>query len=84
MEDMIINLASRSDLLIGLLGVTGFTTLSTTCSYLSKVLPDTIEKETRFLGSRVGALRGVYNPFMKYANKVAFNTGKAANNPTQQ
>lgn len=84
MEDMVIGLAARPDVLIGLLGLAGYTTLTTICSALSKVLPDSIEKNTKFAGIRFGAIRGAYNPTMKYVNKVAFNTGKAANNPENQ
>jgi len=84
MEDMVIGLAARPDVLIGLLGLAGYTTLCTICSALSKLLPDSIDKDTRLLGMRVGKIRGFYNPGMKYVNKVAFNSGKAANNPNAQ
>lgn len=84
MEDTIINLTSNTTVLISILGVAGYTTLSTICSGISKVLPDNIEKDTKLLGLKIGKIRGFYNPFMKVVNKIALNTGKAANNPNVQ
>ena len=84
MEDMVINIAARPDVLIYALGAAGFTTLTTICSGLSTFMPDVLTKESKFLGIRFGAIRGIYNPFMKVVNKIALNTGKAANNPSVQ
>tara|TARA_Y100000590_G_C15742063_1_gene1020601 strand:- start:152 stop:406 length:255 start_codon:yes stop_codon:yes gene_type:complete len=84
MEDMVIGLAARPDVLIGLLGLAGYTTLCTVCSALSKLMPDTITKDSTLLGMRIGKLRCPYNKTMKFINKVALNTGKATNNPEVQ
>lgn len=84
MEDTIINLASQPTTLIPLIGGAAYTSLCTFCSVLSRYLPDTINKESKVLGIRVGRSRGIYNRIMKFVNKVAFNTGKATNNPEVQ
>jgi len=84
MEESITNLVSQPATLIPLIGYTAYTTLCTICSAMSKVLPDTITKGSMFLGMRIGKLRGPYNKVMKFANKIAFNSGKAANNPNAQ
>ena len=80
---MIELIANNYQAILATCGIGG-ASISTACSFISKYLPDTIKKETEFLGVRLGAIRGFYNPFMSLVNAIAFNSGKASNSPKAQ